>query len=168
MAPEIYRPIIVADTVLICIGLKKVCTPIYQVANSCRTRQVQSEEWIAEHKSNNETKAKKLPGSTSTGDAGGSWPSNPELLVESDPCGPELWMRRGGAATEGTRSPVRGFTSCMFGLAVQCDAFFSGGVLLSASSRLVTLAYHIPYMSGRLSLALWSSPLGHGRSPCHV
>ena len=27
---------------------------------------------------------------------------------------------------------------------------------------------HIHYMCGRLSLALWSSPLGHGRSPCHV
>ena len=27
---------------------------------------------------------------------------------------------------------------------------------------------HMHYMSGRLSLALWSSPLGHGRGPCHV
>ena len=24
------------------------------------------------------------------------------------------------------------------------------------------------YMSGRLSPALWSSPFGHGRSPCHI
>ena len=29
-------------------------------------------------------------------------------------------------------------------------------------------ASHMHYMSGRLSLALWSSLLGHGRSPCHV
>ena len=27
---------------------------------------------------------------------------------------------------------------------------------------------HMHYMCGRLSLALWSSPLGHGQSPCHV
>ena len=29
-------------------------------------------------------------------------------------------------------------------------------------------ASHMHYMCGRLSLALWSSPLGHGQSPCRV
>ena len=51
----------------------------------------------------------------STGDAGGGRPSDPELLVESDPWGPEPVMQMAGAATKGTRSPIRGSRSCMSG-----------------------------------------------------